>query len=209
MIPEIFIRIVKTARYFFWWNTTLLKFLVNIEDAYQLREPIEDLEVSLAGPRDHVELRRFSSHLTPRQMRERLALGHQCVIVRKEGKIIFHGWIGLKKIRLRFRGRSFSLPHDTAYFYDIRTDRNHRGGKVFLAFASYARDHCLQQDIRFAITLVDPKIGLPIRAYTKLVGAHTIYLVRFRRRLGVGLYSEKEISKQEAGRLSRELRSSP
>jgi hypothetical protein len=207
MCYDLFLRILKTCRYFLWWDTTLFKFLVNIKDAYRLREPIQDLEVSFAGPQDYIELLRFSSHLTARQMRERSALGHKCVLIRKKETIIFQGWIGLNKIRLRFRGKSLMLPADTAYFYDIRTDRNHQGGKVFLTFTSYAREHCLRRDVRFAFTLVDPKIGLPIRAYTKLVGAHTIYLVRFRRRLGIGLYSEKEISKQEARRLSQELRS--
>jgi len=197
---------ISTLHYYVWWETRLFKFQVFIKDAYQLREPLRDLEVSVARPLDHAELLQFSPDLTPREMNKRFAQGHNCVLVKKKGKIIFHGWIGLNKIKLRFRGKSFMLPADTAYFYDIRTDEKYRGGKVFQAFISYARKHCLGLNIPFGFTLVDPKIGLPIRSYVRLVGAHEIFLAHFRRRLGIALYSEQQISEQEARRLSKALR---
>ena len=202
-----FVKGIKTIHYFLWWDATLLKFQVSLRDAYQLPEPLDDLELSLADPQDHAELLQFCSHLNSRQMHERLALGHICILAKKEGRIISHAWIGLNKIRLRFRGKSFTLPPDTAYFYDVLTERNYRGGKIFKAIVSYGRELCLEQGILSAFTLVDPKIGLPVRAYMKLMGAHEVFFVRFRRRLGIGLYSERKISKQQAGRLSREARS--
>ncbi|OPX36336.1 MAG: hypothetical protein B1H11_07620 [Desulfobacteraceae bacterium 4484_190.1] len=203
---DFLVRGIGTLHYYLWWETRLFKFKVFIRDAYQLREPLRDLEVSVARPLDHEELLQFSSHLSPQEVNNRLTRGHICILVKKKGKIIFHGWIGLHKIKLRFRGKSFMLPADTAYFYDIRTDKKYRGGKVFQTFVSYARKHCLRHNILFAFTLVDPKIGLPIRSYVRLVGAHEIFLVRFRRRLGIARYSEQQISEQEARRLSKELR---
>jgi GNAT superfamily N-acetyltransferase len=198
---------IKTIHYLLRSDTTLFKFRLILKNSYRLREPSQDLELSLADTGDHAELLECSSHLTSRQMRDRFALGHMCILVRKEGRIISHAWIGLNKIRLRFRGKSFALPPDTAYFYDVRTDEGYRGGKVFKAIVSYVREFCLGNGILFAFTLVDPRIGLPVRAYMKLVGAHEIFLVRFRRRLGIGLYSEQKISEEEARRLSKEFRS--
>jgi hypothetical protein len=203
---HLFIKGLKTIRYFLWWSTTLFKFQAVIENARRLTAPVPGLEMELADSGNQEGLQDFSLEATPKQVLERFALGHKCIVARKDGRIVFNGWIGVNKIRLRFLGKTFSLRPDTAYFYDIRTDRNYQGGKVFPAFVSHARDYCLERNIISAFMFVDPKSGLPVRAYSRMVGVEKIYLVRFRRRLGYGLYSEKQISEQEAVGLSKKMR---
>ena len=196
-------QVFKDLVSFFWLDVTLFKYHIIREKAYHLERPLPGIELREARPEDYPELLEFSIHFSEQQMLRRFALDHRCIIARTEGRIISYSWIGLNKIWLPYFRGYLEFPADTAYCYNTFTDENYRDRRIFQAFASYTRGFCEEHNLPFGFTLVDPKIGLPVRAYAKLVGADRISLVRYQRRFGIKVYSEQEISTKEAVRLSK------
>ncbi len=197
---------IQGLKFIFWMDITLFKFYIIVKNAYRLEKPLPGIELREARPEEYPELLEFSADFRKQEMLERLALNHKCVIAWEKGKIVFYGWIGMNKVWLSFLGRYIEFPQDTAYFYNTFTDEDYRGKMLLPAFISYAREFCADNNMPFGFTHVFPETGLPVGAYSKLVGADKIYLVRFQRRLGIKSYSEREISIKEAAKLTKKVR---
>ena len=194
---------IEGLKFIFWMDVTLFKFHIITKNAYELEKPLPGIELREARPEEYPQLLEFSADFGKQEMLDRLALNHKCIIAWEKGKIVFYGWIGINKVWLSFIGRHIEFPQDTAYFYNTFTAEDYRGKMLLPAFISYAREFCADNNMPFGFTLVFPETGLPVRAYSKLVGAEKISLFRFQRRLGIKSYSEREISIKEAANLTK------
>ena len=186
----------------FWLERNVLRFHIPVKNVDGSRRPPPNVEMREVEPRDYPECLEFSVHFTEKEMLERFALGHRCIIARTEGRIIFYGWIGRNTAYAPILARRLVIPLDTAYFYNTYSDSAHRDKRLLPTFISWCKRFCDENDIHWGFTLVDCDIGVPVRAYSTLVSADEIRHIRYRRRLGVKDYSERSISVKEAASLS-------
>jgi len=186
-----------------WLDRTVLKFHVVMENAYRRELPVPDVEIREATPEDYPELLECSEHFDRNEMLRRLALGHRCVIARTAERIVFYGWIGRNEVSIPLLGRRMSLDPDTAYLCNAYTVEEYRGHRILPAGIAHARRVCRELGLQFAFALADLRIGVPVRAYAKLVGANRVSVIRYRRRFGRKTYSEREVSFEEAARVAK------
>jgi hypothetical protein len=191
---------------YFCLDRAFFRFDLTIRNAHHLSKPIPNIVFSDAGADDFSELLRFSVHFGERELLRRLTQRHRCIIARLRNRIVFYGWLALGVVDLPFLGRRMSLPDDTAYFYNIYVHEACRGQDLFQGFVSHVRDYCLGHRLPHGLTFVDTEIGLPIRAYVRLVGADKVSLLRYSKRLWRKAYSEQEIAFREAEDMSRSAR---
>jgi len=200
-----FLTALKIIKNLFWQDITLFKFHIIFEHAYRLKKPLPGIIFREARPEDYDELIKHSIHFSEGEMFRRFLENQKCVIGVKNGEIILYCWIATDKVWMPFMGNYMFLPADTAYFYNTFILRKHRGNRIFLAFTSYIREFCLENNIPYGLSLVYPDSGIPIRAYTRMVGADKIYLLSFKRKFGIRSHTEKEISVREAVNISKKV----
>lgn len=185
-----------------WWENKFLMFHVRIKDPYRIVE-VKDVEFSELDPLDYEELVEFSPLFSRRQMQKRLAIDHRCYISKLDNRIVFHTWMGAGKFYLPELGKEIDLSEDTVFFYNTFTDPEYRHRRILPAFTTRVHQFLSEMGCSCFITIVNTQAHLPIRAYTKLVGAHKITFIRYKRIMGFKRYSKREVTIEEADRLSR------
>ncbi len=149
------------------------------------------------GPEDIEEVAALPPFMTASTVREHLARGEECFIVRLGGRIVFQSWNAFKDPYVWLLQKRLHLGPRAIYMYNTYTAPEYRHQHLMPSSIVIGKQHCRERGLTHFYTVVDLRAGLSLRPYVRLLGDGRAVFVQYCRCLWMRRYRCQRMSFEE------------